>query len=258
MSNINSNSRLNLALPIKTQDYYFGEFNAQYQSQSPPTATEIKLVETLVENLATSMALDLKADHDQHMSLIEERSVIARELHDSLAQSLSYLKIQVSRLQILRRNRANEDQINDVVRELKSGLNNAYLQLRELLTTFRLQLDAPGLEPALNTTVKEFSGRLGYEINYQCNLQHQRLTPNEEIHVLQLVREALANVVKHAFASQVKLSVVPKLAQQRHNTVLTSVSKTTLIHRTFGPLKNQPKKSCPPLAVRYILAVTSI
>jgi len=208
VSNIDRDRRLTLALPIKTEDHYFGEFNAQYQSQSPPTATEIKLVETLVESLATSMALDLKADQDQHMSLIEERSVIARELHDSLAQALSYLKIQVARLQILRRTSANEGQIDEVVGELKSGLNNAYLQLRELLTTFRLQLDAPGLEPALSTTVQEFSGRLGYDIDYQCNLQHQRLTPNEEIHVLQLVREALSNVVKHAFASQVRLSVV--------------------------------------------------
>lgn len=196
-----------LALPIKTQDHYFGEFNAQYLPHKPPTATEIKLIETLVENLATSMSLDLKSDQDQHMSLTEERSVIARELHDSLAQSLSYLKIQVSRLQILRKKQAQPQHIDEVVGELKTGLNNAYLQLRELLTTFRLQLDAPGLEPALQATVTEFSQRLGFDIEYTCSLDHQRLTPNEEIHVLQLVREALANVVKHALASEVSLKV---------------------------------------------------
>ncbi|MDC9719324.1 MAG: HAMP domain-containing protein [Gammaproteobacteria bacterium] len=196
-----------LALPIKTQDHYFGEFNAQYLPHKPPTATEIKLIETLVENLATSMSLDLKSDQDQHMSLIEERSVIARELHDSLAQSLSYLKTQVSRLQILRKKQAQPQHIDEVVGELKTGLNNAYLQLRELLTTFRLQLDAPGLEPALQATVTEFSQRLGFDIEYTCSLDHQRLTPNEEIHVLQLVREALANVVKHALASEVSLKV---------------------------------------------------
>jgi len=212
VAQVDSQTHLNLphktiALPIKTQDHYFGEFNAQYLAHKPPTSTEIKLIETLVENLATSMSLDLKFDQDQHMSLIEERSVIARELHDSLAQSLSYLKIQVSRLQILRKKDARSEQIDEVVGDLKTGLNDAYIQLRELLTTFRLQLDAAGLEPTLQATVEEFSQRLGFPIQYQCMLNHQRLTPNEEIHVLQLVREALANVVKHALASAVSLTI---------------------------------------------------
>ena len=206
-SSINPQPHLNLALPIKTQGHYFGEFNAHYLANKPPTATETKLVETLVENLATSMALDLKTDQDQHMSLIEERSVIARELHDSLAQSLSYLKIQVSRLQIMRTKNAASKEVDEVVGELKAGLNSAYLQLRELLTTFRLQLGAPGLEPALRATVKEFTQRLGFAIDYQYDLHQQRLTPNEEIHVLQVVREALANVVKHAAASKVELQI---------------------------------------------------
>jgi two-component system nitrate/nitrite sensor histidine kinase NarX len=207
VAQLSSETNQSLSLPIKTQDHYFGEFNAHYLPHKPPTATEIKLIETLVENLATSMSLDLKSDQDQHMSLMEERSVIARELHDSLAQSLSYLKIQVSRLQIMRKKESSSEHIDEVVGELKMGLNNAYLQLRELLTTFRLQLDTAGLEPALQATVEEFSQRLGFPIQYQCTLDHQRLTPNEEIHVLQLVREALSNVVKHALASEVRIGI---------------------------------------------------
>ena len=142
------------------------------------------------------------------MSLMEERAVIARELHDSLAQSLSYLKMQVSRLQILRNKQASEEQIDDVTNELKEGLNNAYRQLRELLTTFRLTLDQPGLKPALEATIKEFSERLKIDIGLKYGLRHQSLSPNEEVHVLQLVREALANVVKHSEASDVSVRVM--------------------------------------------------
>jgi two-component system nitrate/nitrite sensor histidine kinase NarX len=199
-----------LTLPIQTRETYFGEFTAQFLPHSPPTQSDIKLVETIVENLAISMSLELKAEQEQHLSLIEERSVIARELHDSLAQSLSYLKIQVARLHIMRKKNVNEEQINDVVDELKEGLNNAYRQLRELLTTFRLKLDAPGLEHALETTINEFSERLGTPINYHYGIRHLALTPNEEIHVLQLLREALANVVKHSQATDVKVSITAK------------------------------------------------
>ncbi|WP_372738344.1 ATP-binding protein [Neptunomonas sp.] len=196
-----------LSLPIQTRETYFGEFNAQFLPHSPPNPSDIKLIESIVENLAISMSLELKAEQEQKLSLNEERAVIARELHDSLAQSLSYLKMQVTRLQILRKKDFTAAQIDDVVDELKEGLNNAYRQLRELLTTFRLKLDDPGLEHAVDTTINEFSERLGLQIDYQYRIPHITLTPNEEIHLLQLLREALANVVKHAQATEVSVSI---------------------------------------------------
>ena len=118
--------------------------------------------------------------------------------------------MQVGRLQILRNKQASESQIDDVTSELKEGLNNAYRQLRELLTTFRLTLDQPGLKPALEATIKEFSERLTLQVKLEYNLRHQSLNPNEEIHVLQLVREALANVVKHSKADEVAVRVTHK------------------------------------------------
>ncbi len=194
--------RNTLTLPIQTREAYFGEFSADYLPHQAPTQDQIQLIETIIENLGTVLSLELKAEQEQQMSLMEERAVIARELHDSLAQSLSYLKMQVARLQLLRKKQVSDEQIDEVVDELKEGLNNGYRQLRELLTTFRLKLDEPGLEPALQSTVKEFSDRLGYPVTLSYGLRHQTLTPNEEIHVLQLVREALANIVKHAHASE--------------------------------------------------------
>ncbi len=193
--------------PIKTREAYFGEMALQYLPSQPPSQDQIQLIETIIENLGTVLSLELKAEREQQMSLLEERAVIARELHDSLAQSLSYLKMQVTRLQVLRRKEAKEEQIDDVVGELKEGLNNAYRQLRELLTTFRLTLDQPGLHPALETTVNEFSDRLGFPVQLEYAIRHQTLSPNEEIHVLQLVREALANVVKHAQATDVSVNL---------------------------------------------------
>jgi len=207
VTKVDQNPHDSLSLPIQTREAYFGEFLVKYSPQTPPSNEQVRLITTLVENLSTVLSLELKAEKEQQMSLMEERAVIARELHDSLAQSLSYLKMQVSRLQILRNKNADETQIDDVTNELKEGLNNAYRQLRELLTTFRLTLDQPGLKPALEATIKEFSQRLTLEIELKYELKHQSLSPNEEIHVLQLVREALANVVKHSQANQVSVEI---------------------------------------------------
>ena len=137
--------------------------------------------------------------------LFEERAVIARELHDSLAQSLSYLKMQITRLKTLLKRKADEEVIMSVSNELQDGLNAAYRNLRELLNTFRLQITHPSLQAALDTTAKEFAEFSGVPISLNYNMLAKKLTPNEDIHVLQIVREAVSNAVKHAGASKIEI-----------------------------------------------------
>jgi two-component system nitrate/nitrite sensor histidine kinase NarX len=141
------------------------------------------------------------------LALFEERSAIARELHDSLAQSLSYLKIQVTRLSSLRKSGAGDDKIEDVEANLSEGLNLAYQELRKLLKTFRLQMDERGLALTLAEEITEINARSGINIqlNYQFNTSP--FTVSEEIHVLYIVREALANVEKHSGAKHAMVRV---------------------------------------------------
>lgn len=127
--------------------------------------------------------------------------MIARELHDSLAQSLSYLKIQVSRLQSLLARGADRAAIEPVVDELREGLNGAYRQLREPPHHVPAEDGRPGLAAALAKTIAEFGGRGGVAIELDNRLANFLLSVNEEIHVLQIVREALSNVVRHAHAT---------------------------------------------------------
>src|SRR5690606_13775128 len=117
----------------------------------------VRLLQTLADQLATAIYIKRQMQESQQLSLLEERTIIARELHDSLAQSLSYLKMQVSRLQRMQEKEAASDRQQNIVTEIRTGVNSAYRQLRELLTTFRLQLDKPGLRSALDETVREFS-----------------------------------------------------------------------------------------------------
>ncbi|PSJ19093.1 hypothetical protein CVH10_24650, partial [Halomonas sp. ND22Bw] len=76
------------------------------------------------------------------------RAVIARELHASLAQTLSYLKLQVSRLQSPARAGGAHAATAAIVDELRAGLNAAYRQLRALLNTVRRKMADAGLEAA--------------------------------------------------------------------------------------------------------------
>ncbi len=176
-----------------------------------------RLLETLADQLATAVFIQRRITEQQQLSLMEERTIIARELHDSLAQSLSYLKIQVSRLQKMHGKNVGAAQQAEVLDELRNGLNSAYRQLRELLTTFRLKLDSGGLQQALIRTVTELSRRgdshLQEPISLYCELPAQLLTPHEEIHVLQIVREALTNAIKHSQATHIEVRVEHQAAK---------------------------------------------
>ncbi len=165
------------------------------------------ILQAVADNMAAALNADWQQDQQRRLVLMEERSVIARELHDSLAQSLSYLKIQISRMQMLKSRGDDPEELEKTTQLIKSGIDAAYGQLRELLTTFRLQLSNEGLQRDLENTVEEFSARGDIPVELEYNINHFTLTPNEEIHILQIVREALSNVLRHSQASRAHVSV---------------------------------------------------
>jgi two-component system nitrate/nitrite sensor histidine kinase NarX len=99
----------------------------------------------------------------------------------------------------------DEAEIKKVVQEIREGLNSAYRQLRELLTTFRLKVDDRGLLQALEDTVHEYQVRSDISIKLEFDLHGMQLSENEEIHVLQVIREALSNVIRHSGAKHARV-----------------------------------------------------
>jgi len=191
-----------LSVPVGDQKNNNGVLLIEMQPDKELEPWQIQLLETLGKHIGISVDVTRRVTQRRRLALLEERSVIARELHDSLAQSLTYLKIQVTRLSMTIGSGAERSALDATLGELKEGLEAAYRQLRELLTTFRLQIDGHGLGPALSKTVEEFNARGELEILLDNKLKTSPFSVNEEIHVLQIVREALSNVIHHSKATQ--------------------------------------------------------
>ena len=187
---------------ITSQGNSLGELRARYLDGHSPKAWEGELIEALTNLIGTSLSLERQREQDNRLLLLDERTTIARELHDSLAQALSYMKLQVSRLQTLIRRGERPEQLEQVSEELREGLNNAYRQLRELLTTFRLQIQDGGLDQALDDTAREFAARGNFRVLLHSEPLAYTLSATEQIHLLQIAREALSNCARHAQASQ--------------------------------------------------------
>ena len=196
-----------LKFPVQRDQKVYGHIFVETSETHPMEEWKSQIITTISDNIATHLSLEEKADQDQRLSLMEERTVIARELHDSLAQSLSYQKIQVARLKASVKRNESKEKVELVIQDLSEGLNSAYKQLRELLTTFRLKLSEANLRTALQNTVTEFNDRGDLEIDLSFNIGAAHLRPNEEIHILQIVREALSNVLQHAKATHAEVAL---------------------------------------------------
>jgi two-component system nitrate/nitrite sensor histidine kinase NarX len=209
-----------LSLPLQDTEHHYGVLQLEMPPGKELALWQTQLLDALSRHIGIAIGTARRAEQNRRLSLLEERAALARELHDSLAQSLAYMKIQVSRLKpllpVADAGRAPSGQnqtgagseAGEVLAELREGLNSAYRQLRELLTTFRLRIEGEGLAAALATTVTEFSTRGNIPIMLEAHLAGCTLSPNEEIHALQIVREALSNVLNHAQAKQAEVRVV--------------------------------------------------
>ena len=195
------------SVPIRDESQQYGILVVGLPDGAELEEWQRRLLETVASHIAMALSRSRQTSRNRMLSLLEERSVIARELHDSLAQSLSYLKIQVSRLEKTL-DVTEDERVFEITNKLRDGLNSAYRELRELLTTFRLGISEEGLSQAIEDTVREFNKRGKIEITLENRIANCVFNPNEEIHILQIVREALSNVVRHSQATKASVSLI--------------------------------------------------
>lgn len=166
------------------------------------------LIDNFVQILSRAVYYNRAQRQAEQLLLMEERATIARELHDSLAQALSYLKIQVSLLKRSVKNIPDEKaiaQTNQVIAELDTGLSAAYTQLRELLTTFRLTIKEGSFGQALQEMVSTLDDQTAANISLNNELSSTELDAHQQVHLLQLIREATINAIKHAQANNIEI-----------------------------------------------------
>lgn len=166
----------------------------------------------LANQLSGVICCSRRAQINRRQDVYQERAAIARELHDSLAQSLTYLKIQSTRLQshIDRnklKNSADYSKLDIAVDEIRSNLNRAYSQLRELMTTFRLTMNGKHLASSIKDSIVEFEQRTTIVIDSDIRLNGEELSAEEELQLLQLVREGLSNIIRHSHATRAHISL---------------------------------------------------
>ncbi len=196
-----------LNLPLRDKDGVYGVMRLALPAGRRLESWQEQLLAALTRHVGIALGMSFKAEQERLLALQEERSIIARELHDSIAQALSYMKIQASLLQPMLSDPGRGAEAEATLRDLREGITAAYRQLRELLATFRLKMEGDFIT-LLGVTVDEYAARGGMPIFLDTRLGGIHLTPNQEMHTLQIVREALSNVLRHARCGQAWVRVI--------------------------------------------------
>ena len=195
------------SLPLILDNQKLGELTWRYSHPN----YDRSLLSSFGQMLARAIYFNMAQRQAEQILLMEERATIARELHDSLAQSLSYLKIQMSLLKRGLKNSCTEEgwaSVDDIIGDIDKGLSDAYIQLRELLTTFRLTIKEGNFDQALEGMLQQLDDQTAVDITLNSYFATQLLDAHQQVHLLQLIREAVLNAIKHADATQIEINCI--------------------------------------------------
>jgi two-component system nitrate/nitrite sensor histidine kinase NarX len=140
----------------------------------------------------------------RRLAIMDERNIIGNELHDSLAQSLIGMRLQ---LKILSESLARKDfgAAQYEANALRRAMTQANADLRGLLANYRLKIDDAGFAQTVASLVERFRRETGISVFFQNECHAFALTPAQEIQVYYIIQEALTNIRKHSGARNVRV-----------------------------------------------------
>lgn len=188
-----------VAVPLEYKGRTVGVFTLFIDGVEQLRAEVIHLLRPIGELLGLALENARLEREKVRASLDQERRTMAGEIHDSLAQSLTFVRM---RMPLLTEAIDKQDRTRALgyCADVNDELARANRRLRELITHFRTGMDAPGLHRALGDIAASFYSQTGIELDFQSRVPDFELPAGDQMQVYHIVREALANVRKHSGA----------------------------------------------------------
>lgn len=195
-----------VVVPLEHNGRLLGAYNL-YMTEERPIPEEVSLLfRTISEQLAMAVENTRLMRENLRMTLMSERQMMANEVHDSLAQTMAYMKM---RIELLREAllQYESGKALKYSGDIQQALDEAYASLRELLTQFRNRMDPLGLEHALKELASGYFDRTGIRLEFENRIPDLDLTVDQEVQVFHILQEALSNVARHSGAKQATLTL---------------------------------------------------
>ena len=192
-------------LPIRIGDEVFAVFNVSFAEPHAFGENEQRLFTALAQRAALAIENAQLYEQAQQLAAVEERSRLARDLHDAVTQTLFSSSLIAEALPTLWENDPQEGQ--QLLKELRQLSRGALAEMRTLLLELRpAALVEASLSDLLRQLGEAVTGRKGVPVT--VTVEGECVIP-DDLHVAlyRIAQEALNNVVKHARASEVAVSL---------------------------------------------------
>lgn len=168
--------------------------------------------QALLETLAGQAALLIQNSRLmvqlEYQAVVDERARLAREIHDGLAQTLAFLKIQAAQMQNYL-SRGETERLTSTLQASYRTLSDAYIDARQAIENLR-RAPSAGLADWVRQVASDYEQATGQEVALdEFNLSVE-YPPNVQAQLIRIIQEALSNVRKHAAAEHVAIRGIQK------------------------------------------------
>jgi len=194
-----------VAVPLRSRDRTLGALTLLSRASEGFSPETVQLLTCIGNQLGVAVENARFHERAEQMAILEERHRIARELHDSLAQTLSWLNLKAEMLDDSWE-RGEAEKARREIAAIRRVVRDACYDVRESIDGLRTR-PTDGLVPAAAAWVSEFGRRSGLLTEFRAADGEMRLPPMVETEALRILQEALTNVRRHAHARQVWVSL---------------------------------------------------
>ncbi|MBT3205437.1 MAG: histidine kinase [Gammaproteobacteria bacterium] len=179
------------------QDIYKQKNNSDYK----------ELFTSIGRHLGMAIAKARLDEESTKVSIMHERNRLAFELHDSLAQTLASMRLQVRVLdEIMHSN--DEAASWQQLERIESTVDEANTELRGLIAHFQAPIRKQALIPAVQDIVKRFRTESDIHIFFQHTINNPlKLSDKYHLEVIRIIQEALNNLRKHSEANVARIMI---------------------------------------------------
>jgi len=210
-----SKTRSELVIPLRLGDRVIGTLDVQSSEVEAFAEEDVLVIQSLGDQIAVAIDNARLYDRSRELAVLEERTRLARELHDSVTQSL-YSLLLLSEGWRRMANNGGQAPVEDYLRRIGEITQQALKEMRLLIHELRpLALEEVGLHGALLRRLDAVEKRAGVDARILAD-DLVELTPQVEEGLYRIAQEALNNALKHAEAE----SVVVRIAADNGRVVL--------------------------------------
>ena len=200
--------RYHASIPLYAHGRELGVLNVASTDWQELSEDDLRLLYTVGDLLSIAIERARLFERSTQMGVVEERNRLAREIHDTLAQGLTAVSLKLETADALLENQPNVEKVRQIINQALS-LTRANLDeaRRSVLDLRAAPLEGRTLPQAIRHLAEEIMAREALSVTFEAVSANRPLPLRVEVGLFRIAQEALNNILQHADASRVKITL---------------------------------------------------